>query len=197
MDAAMKTILTLMILFWAVGAAGEEQATNTTLGPREHALIESAYQGQLERVQGLLAKGARVDAADETGRTALMWAALRGHTPVVEFLHGKGGNVNSKDSDNQTALMYACQASHPQTVKFLLENGAEVNVQSGKQRWTPLMVAAMSGSLESARLLLAHGADAGLEDVHGIAAEQLAREYKHPDIAELLQTSASPPASPE
>lgn len=188
----MKALFTLIAVISALSAFADAQIP-APLTPTEKVLIESAYQGELGRVQGLIAKGARVDAADETGRTALMWAALRGHTPVVEFLHGRGANINAKDSDGQTALIYACRASRPHSVEFLLKNGAEVNVRSRKQGITPLIAAAMAGNVEVVRLLLVNAADASIVDQDGIGAEQLAREFGHAAVAELLQ---SPPATP-
>ena len=62
----MKIILALIILFWAVGASGAAPDPGT-LSAAEQAFIESAYQGQLERLEGLAAKVTSVDAADDKG----------------------------------------------------------------------------------------------------------------------------------
>ena len=191
----MKIILALIILFWAVGASGAAPDPGT-LSAAEKALIESAYQGQLERIQGLAAKGTAVDAADDKGRTALMRAALRGHAPVDEFLVEKGADVDKADNDGQTALTYACRGSSTEVARLLLQKGAKVDVQSQKQKFTPLIAAAAVGNLDIVRLLLAKGADASIEDRDGVTAEQFATEHGFPAIAELLHNQPTPASQP-
>jgi len=191
----VKIIVALTILLWAAGASGAAPDPGT-LSAAEQALIESAYNGQLERLQGLAAKGTAVDAADDKGRTALMWAALRGHAPVAEFLVENGANIDTADSDGQTPLIYACRGSSTEVARFLLQKGAKVDVQSQKQGFTPLIAAAAVGNLDIVRLLLANGADASIKDRDGVAAEQFATERGFPAIAELLHNSPAPSGQP-
>lgn len=194
-DAAVKPLLPLLILFWAVCVAvSAEEAPALTAA--EKTLIESAYAGQLDRVQSLAAKGTRVDATDETGRTALMWSALRGHAAIVGFLLEKGATVDARDSDGQTALLYACRGSSTEAARLLVQKGAGVNIRSHKQGFTPLIAAAAVGNPEIVQLLLTSGADPTLKDRDGIAAEQFARERGFPAIAELLQNAATPAGQP-
>ena len=57
------------------------------------------------RAVGLcLARGARIDAADETGQTALHLAAASGGDDVVRLLAAKGANLFLKDRQGRTAL---------------------------------------------------------------------------------------------
>jgi ankyrin len=58
----------------------------------------------------------------------------------------------------QTALMWAVAESHQDVVDILVENGADVHARS-KRGSTPLLFAARAGDLESARALIAAGAD--------------------------------------
>ncbi len=56
----------------------------------------------------LLKAGADIEARDNDGRTALMWAA--GHNPnseVIMALLKAGANANAKDSKEKTAFDYA------------------------------------------------------------------------------------------
>ncbi len=60
-------------------------------------LLYCACKGDVQGIEGSLAKGVNVDAADFDGRTALHLAACEGQLKVVEFLISKGANVNPAD----------------------------------------------------------------------------------------------------
>jgi ankyrin repeat protein len=46
----------------------------------------AAFGGHVEIVQELLQAGAKVNAKNNDGETALMWATWRGHDDIVEML---------------------------------------------------------------------------------------------------------------
>jgi ankyrin repeat protein len=58
-----------------------------------------------ESVVGLLLdRGARLDRADDRGRTALMMAAELGHVELVEILAGRGADPTARGKDGKGAL---------------------------------------------------------------------------------------------
>jgi ankyrin repeat protein len=59
----------------------------------------------LEAVRVLLDAGADVNAADETGNTALHRAASSGFDPIVQLLADRGAKVDIKNKQGQTPLM--------------------------------------------------------------------------------------------
>jgi ankyrin repeat protein len=187
----MKILTIAIILLGTISAVFAAQDP-ASMGPRDKALIESAFKGQLAEVQVLVKKGASTEATDSKNRTALIWAAANGHTSVVEFLHSKGADINAKDSDGQTALMYAARKSSTPTVEFLLKNGAEVNVQSTKRGITALIIAAAVGDEELVRLLLGHGADKELAEIDGDTAVDHARQNGHATVVTLLENPPPP-----
>ena len=69
--------------------------------------------------------------------------------------------------DYETPLLRA--APSPELVRLLFERGADPNARSGSN-WTALMRACNAGCLESARLLLAAGADASVFNNEGYSA---------------------------
>lgn len=162
------------------------------LSQRDKDLIRSAYNGELAKVEALVAKGAAVNLQDKKKRTPLILAAHNGHTTIVEFLFSKGADINARDSDNQTALMYVSKRSFNETAGFLLRNGAEVNVQSKKKGITALMRAAVSDNVELVRMLLEHGADANLEDVFGRTAKFLAQKKGNSAVVDMLPEPPAP-----
>lgn len=195
----MKKLTILITLLWTASfafaaqdpaAPSPSEVTAVPSEERDKALIQSAFDGDLAKVQALLKKGASVDATAPKNRTALIWAATNGHTAVVQALCDAGANVNVQDGDGHTALMFAVKGSHLATAEFLLENGADVNIQSKKQRISALIVAAAIGNIEVVQLLLDHGADTDLAEIDGSTALDRARQYGHPAVVALLESTS-------
>jgi len=154
--------------------------------PQEKALMRSAYDGELTKVEVLVAKGVSANLIGPEQRTPLLLAAYNGHTAVVEFLYGKGADIKAKDKEGQTALMYTCRRSFYETSAFLVKNGVEVNAQTWKRGISALMIAAAAGNTELVRLLLDNGADVDLKDIFGNTAQNWAEKKGHKSVVDLL-----------
>ena len=76
-------------------------------------------------MQALLAQGADVNAKDNLGYTALMYAAENGHTETAQALLAHGTDVNAKDNFGWTALMYAKEMGYVETIRMLKKAGAK------------------------------------------------------------------------
>ena len=116
-------------------------------------LIDAASGGWLPLVRFLLESGADIDAADNSGRTALSYAAELDDRDVAEFLRSSGAKVT---------LMDACALGDLKTATRLLDGGADPNVMRVygiEDQYPPLWVAAAKGYLNLCRLLLDRGAD--------------------------------------
>jgi hypothetical protein len=79
-----------------------------------------------ELVKQLLAKGANINATDEEGRTALIWAAIAGDVPTVKVLLDHGADLTIKDKGGKTALQAATEKKHQEVV-------ALIKAKAGKQ----------------------------------------------------------------
>ena len=154
----------------------------------EQTLRNAAHDGGFETVQRLLKKKVDPNAADEDGRTALMFAAFNGHSDIVELLLDAGAETGIRESFGRTALMYAATGPFPATVKLLLDHGADPNVVDGEEHFTALMHAAAEGQAEVVRVLLNHGANPLLKDIDGDTAESFARRNGHTELADFLRS---------
>ena len=76
--------------------------------------------GHLDIVRALLEQGARVDAPDAHGRTALMAAADNGEVEVVRLLAEKGANLNATNDRGQTALAIASEKRNEPPIAALM-----------------------------------------------------------------------------
>lgn len=74
----------------------------------------------------LRADGARIDACDGDGWTALHWAAAEGHVPVVRYLVGAGADLDVRDDDGCTPLWAAAFNGEYQAALQLLARGPDL-----------------------------------------------------------------------
>ncbi len=90
--------------------------------------------------------------------TEFLQAAERGDTPACRrLLQADSALVKATDDDHRTALHWAAEKDDVELAKVLLEAGADTEARTS---WgaTPFDWAAVLGSSQVARLLLAHGA---------------------------------------
>jgi ankyrin len=158
-------------------------------------------------VRLLLEAGANANAALLLGETAVMAAARTGNADIAEQLLSRGADPNARAARGQTALMWAVAQRHPDVVKVLLAHGADVHARS--DTWTqvmavsphghaeynraipfgnntPLMFAARTGDLESAKLLVAAGARVNDVDAWGVSVMTLAAHSGFTDLVDFL-----------
>jgi uncharacterized protein len=176
----------------------------------------ASQNGSESMARRLLGAGAKPNLSLLLGETPLMVASRSGNPAVVELLAAKGANVNARGPRNQTALMWAVAQKHPEVVKVLLAHGADVQARSAT--WTDveavpphgylpynkaiphgndtaLMFASLVGDVESAKLLVAAGANVNDTDAWGVSATTMAAHSKFEELVEfLLEKGANPSA---
>src|SRR5579871_1966371 len=205
----LKTVDLLLRSGAKVNAANDLGATPLWL---------ASQNGSKPMVARLLNAGANPNAALLSGETPLMVAARGGYPEVVEQLLAKGANPNAHGTRGQTALMWAVSQQHPDVVKVLLAHHTDLSLKSDVYNEvmaipphgylpynkaiphggeTALMFAARVGDLESAKLLVAAGANVKDEDAWGVSATVLAAHSGFTDLVLfLLDKGADPNAAP-
>ena len=109
--------------FQAAGALGTFGSLERTMPARtdlylrklDRELFSAARAGNVTVTQSLLKSGARLDARDAWGRTALSYAAQGGHAEVAKVLIEREANVNLKDMRglNPVSLCQGKRQSRP------------------------------------------------------------------------------------
>jgi hypothetical protein len=100
----------------AEAVAGEE--------PKESWLRVAARNGHVETLRALVAAGAEVDHAGNTGFTALYAAALCGHVEAIQALLSAGADLNRAANDGCTPLAIARANNQEAAVLALVQAGA-------------------------------------------------------------------------
>jgi ankyrin repeat protein len=154
-------------------------------------LNAAAFGNDTETIRILLDSGVGVEGPDFAGFTPLINASSNGNLEAVRLLLAKGANVNAVSGDGAyqkvkagtialarfTPLISAAAFGSPDLVRALLDAGANVNAQEIRGM-TPLMLAVATDrqNPETARTLIARGADLNIKSAAGETALDWARK---------------------
>ena len=116
--------------------------------------MRAAQKGHVQTVQVLLDSAATVNLVQKEGWTALLLATRERHGDVVEALLAKGANHDVKVNGREP-IHFAAEVGCHRCLNALLLAGAGANDRS-KDDWTPLLLAAHSGSGRAITVLLAN-----------------------------------------
>jgi ankyrin repeat protein len=144
------------------------------------ALLHARYRGKHALVAAMLEAAPELDVFEA--------AALGRGDRVDELVQAEPAIVNAHAADGFHPLGLAAFFGHPEVVRLLLERGADVDrvARNAQIRTTALQAAAASGDFESARLLLAAGADPNRTQEGGFAPLHAAAARGDEPLAGLL-----------
>lgn len=114
-------------------------------------LMFAVNLGEMEKVISfLIQKGAKIDAKNIDGKTALMYAACCeganiGNINLCRMLINAGANIHIKDNEGITALMYAAYSHDSECVDLFIKNKANIN-EKDKNSATALIYACKNSS---------------------------------------------------
>lgn len=134
-----------------------------------------SYNNGASMVAHLLKAGARIEARDDLGETALMHS-VQGHgvRGGTEQLLAAGASVSARDDAGYTALHHAAGHGNLDGMKRLLDEDAAVDARD-EDGWTPFLQWAGGpyAFREAGEFLLSHGADQAARTLHGETALHL------------------------
>ena len=123
-----------------------------------------------------------------------LWQSIdeeKGVDSLAQYL-SDGGEVDARHPDSSWTLLHlACEHMNHDLVRALFAAGADLNAREDAQGWTPLHHAvdididsvwqttySLDGlTFSTTRLLLALGADPGVQDRNGLTPRDVAAEY--------------------
>jgi ankyrin repeat protein len=181
--------------------------------------VRSAGNGDAKAVQLFLDAGIDCNAQSSTGLTALMAASKNGRIDLVKKLLDQKVKIDATGKDGVTALMLAAESNQLDIVKLLLEKKADPNLED-QSGWTALMkavyqgntncvealatrsreevnrgllVAALMGHKDTAKVLLDHGAEVDSRVEDGRTPLMLAANKGDQEIVSLLLQAGADP----
>lgn len=131
-------------------------------------LMITAQRGYPEVARVLLESSADVNFQSTSGKTALMMACFSGNLEVAQLLRQHDAKWDLVDRTGSTALHWAVDGASLDMIRWMLQNGCVVDTKDETSGWTPLMrVAAVSGNVNVAKVLIHHGANVHTMDKDG------------------------------
>ncbi len=158
-----------------------------TVNPKgDHALMVAVREPSPKVVVALLeSPQTRVEVRTAKDESPLMLAALKGYYAICQQLIARDADVNKP---GWTPLHYASTGGHISIMRLLLDNHAYIDAASPNGS-TPLMMAAMYGTVDAVKLLIEAGADPALRNAKGLGAIEFARQVQREDVVSLIATA--------
>ncbi|XP_061730024.1 serine/threonine-protein phosphatase 6 regulatory ankyrin repeat subunit B isoform X2 [Cydia pomonella] len=138
----------------------------------------ASLNGHADCAMMLFKKGVYLHMPNKDGARSIHTAARYGHVGIINTLLQKGESVDVTTNDNYTALHIAVESCKPAVVETLLGYGADVHIRGGKQRETPLHIAArIPEGDKCALMLLKSGAGPNKATEDGMTPVHVAARY--------------------
>lgn len=123
-----------------------------------------------------------VNVRNSADETPLMLAALKGNLELCTLLIERDADVNKK---GWAPLHYAATSGGRPVVRLLLDHFAYIDAES-PNKTTPLMMAALYGTMDSVNTLIEAGADLSVKNSLGLTALDFANRSNRPEVVEAI-----------
>jgi uncharacterized protein len=121
-------------------------------------IFAAAARGDAKRIEALVAKGEKLDARDNYGRTPLHVAAYGGYHEAMRVLVRAGADPNALENDRYDMVTIAAVANDISTLQVSLSLGGSAKNITSRYDGTALIAAAHLGHAEVVRILIRAGA---------------------------------------
>ncbi|GBG30719.1 Ankyrin repeat and SAM domain-containing protein 3 [Hondaea fermentalgiana] len=150
---------------------------------------------QLQEIESIFAHDPlTLNAQDEDGWTALMYACRYAHPQAANFLIRNHAKTNIQSRDGFTAIMLAVRSGQREIVTLLEKNNADLSMRT-KNGYSALMLASCDPLEENhkaedlakcVKVCWASGADANLREANGFDALKLAKHHGCKEVVSFL-----------
>jgi ankyrin repeat protein len=184
MGRAVRWMIALVLIILPL--AGAMRAADSSLA-------KAAKAGDLASVRKFIATRADVNAPENDGSTALLWAAYNSDLEMTRALIAAGAKVDAFNHYGMTPLLQASHTGDTDIIEALLKAGANPSFAHPDGE-TPLMAVARTGKLKAVELLLKAGAKANAADTYqNETALMRAAEEGHLDVVNALLAAGADP----
>jgi uncharacterized protein len=156
-------------------------------------LLIAVEQNHVEAAKLLIDAGADINAQAENMDTPWLQAGALGRTEILRMMIPKGPDYSVRNRYGGNALIPACERAHVETVGLLLTTDIDVN-HVNNLGWTCLLEIVILGDggprhIETAKLVLAGGADPNIADRDGVTPLAHAKRNGQHTIASLIEAA--------
>jgi CubicO group peptidase (beta-lactamase class C family) len=177
---------------WAGHSGGNSSAFRRYLKDNVTIIVLHNGASDPDAIASSVAESMFATSAGGDAQTELWDGAASGDEPEVLAALQHGADVNKLDTrssrNGRYALNWAAFNNHPGLIPVLLAHGAHIDA-ANLTGFTALHHAAEAGSVDSARALLAAGANVSLRTQAGETAADVARRKGHDAILQLIDTN--------
>jgi ankyrin repeat protein len=160
------------------------------------ALLAATHANRVEAARALIRAGADVNRQDAIRDNPFLFAAAEGRLEILRLLIAAGANTRLTNRYGGTGLIPAAHHGHVEVVRELLTR-TDVDVNHvNNLGWTALLEAVILGDggprhQEIVRLLVRHGANAGIPDRGGLTPLRHAESRGFAEIARILRAAGA------
>lgn len=139
------------------GAGGARHAQDFFSDPQVAALADAAAQGDLSRIDALIAQGVNLNAQGKKGMTVLQFS-MHGSKKGYQRLLEQGADPNQSGMYGEAAIHYATGFKDTEFLKLALAHGANPNLTTPTSP-EPILQAILFGTKEHIQVLIDAGAN--------------------------------------
>lgn len=170
----------LCVLSGGVLSGGELYAATSDIA-------DAVQRRDAAAVRTLLQKKSDVNAPQNDGTTALLWAVRYDDLDTADALIRAGAKVSAPNRDGATPLQLAALNGNAAMIEKLIKAGADPNGPLTKTGDTALMMAARTGKTGAVNVLIESGASVNAKESWGGTTPLMwAVAERHPDAAKVL-----------
>ena len=163
-----------------------KNAADVFKDPQTLALVNTACDGDIPKIDALVKQGANVNATGYRDMSVLVWTMACHNHRGAERLLQLGANPNFKMESDMSATWLAAESSDPQWLPMMQAHGGDPNIKSASGFETVLSAAIEQNRMQNVKLLLEHGADVNEHYAGNNTAATDAAALAKFDVVEML-----------
>ncbi len=150
-------------------------------------LADAVMRRDAAAVRALMQKRADVNAPQNDGTTALLWAVRYDDLDTADVLIRAGAKISEANRDGATALQLASINGNPAMIEKLIKAGADPNMPLTSSGDTALMMTARTGKTSALNVLIESGAKVNAKESWGGTTPLMwAASERHPGAVKVL-----------